>query len=282
MTARWGPDGRAAAVSITFDNVGEAMELSLGTWPEDRAVGEHYSVKRVLPRVLDVLHRVGVRCTYFVEGWSAGVYPDVVQRLVSESHEVGCHGWQHEHWSDVASRSQEHDLIARTVAAMRQHGIEPRGFRPPGGGLTPWTTELLHEAGFTYFSPSARRLGRVDQLLAVPFHWQAIDAYYFFDAFAPLRARFGDPEAVLPPSCLAEGIEKTLGEAVRTGGCVSLLFHPFLLDNDERFAAMEQIIDSIAHRDDIWCAPCIDHVEWALAHPDLIAADPQLDTSSWR
>src|SRR5215210_7251904 len=35
---RWGPDGRTAAVSVTFDNLGEAMELSRGTWPPHAAV----------------------------------------------------------------------------------------------------------------------------------------------------------------------------------------------------------------------------------------------------
>ena len=35
----WGPSGCVAAVSITFDNLGEAVELERGTWPETMPLG---------------------------------------------------------------------------------------------------------------------------------------------------------------------------------------------------------------------------------------------------
>lgn len=35
----WGPDQGAAVVCITFDNLGEAVELERGTWSKDRPLG---------------------------------------------------------------------------------------------------------------------------------------------------------------------------------------------------------------------------------------------------
>lgn len=278
----WGPAGRAGAVSITFDNLGEAMELSLGTWPDDVPVGRHYSVVDVLPRVLDLLRRVGVHATYFVEGWSADVYPGAVRALQESGHEIGCHGWRHEHWPDLEDRAVETELIGRAAAALRERGVDLRGFRPPGGAMTSSTAELLRSEGFSYVSPPGGRALSIDGLLALPFRWTAVDAYYFFDEFAALRRRCGDTEDVLPPEVLVTRVEQVVDEVVATGGYVSLLFHPFLQADEQRFAAMEQIITCVAGRDDIWCAPCAEHAEWASLHPEVLDRKAEVDRLSWR
>jgi peptidoglycan/xylan/chitin deacetylase (PgdA/CDA1 family) len=236
----------------------------------------------VLPRILQVLDRERVRCTYFAEGWSAERYPDALRALAERGHEVGYHGWRHEHWRDIGSRELERDLIARGVATMRQRGIQLRGFRPPGGTLTPWTLELLREHGFAYVSPAARRAALLDGLVALPFRWTAIDAYYFFDAFAPLRREFGDPADPLPPERLVDGVERALEDVVRTGGYLSLLFHPFLEAVEERFAAMASVIAMVGDHPDVWCAPCAEHAAWALENRDVLPGDPQLDERSWQ
>jgi peptidoglycan/xylan/chitin deacetylase (PgdA/CDA1 family) len=278
----WGPAGRAAAVSITFDNLGEAMELSLGSWPDEIPVGRHYSVVDVLPRVLDLLRRVDVRATYFVEGWSAGVYPDAVRALQEGRHEVGCHGWRHEHWPGLEGRTVEADLIARAAAALRERAVDLRGFRPPGGAMTGSTAELLRNEGFRYVSPPGARPLSIGGLLVLPFRWTVVDAYYFFDKFAALRRRCGDTDDVLPPEVLVQRVEQVIDEIVATGGYASLLFHPFLLADEDRFAAMEDIITSVAARSDIWCAPCGEHAEWASLHPEVLDQDAEVEHLSWR
>lgn len=279
---RWGPRGQAAAVSVTFDNLGEAMDLSLGRWPRDAPTGCHYSAVDVIPRILDLLEHEGVHSTYFVEGWSADVYPDTIRALHSAGHEIGCHGWRHEHWTDVPSRETEDRLVARAVEAIRGHGVEVHGFRPPGGELNDWTAAVLREHDLKYVSPGGRRVAAIGGLVALPFRWQAIDAYYFFDAFAPLRASRGDPEGTLPPSRFIAGVQQVLDEIVAAEGYVSLLFHPFLQADEAHFEAMQQIIETVARHVDIWCATCAEHADWVLRHPELLAPDPELETTSWR
>ncbi len=53
---RW-PNGAKAAVSFTMDNLGEAQDVNKGVWPAGQPVGRHFSVREVLPRVLDMLGR---------------------------------------------------------------------------------------------------------------------------------------------------------------------------------------------------------------------------------
>ena len=279
----WGPAGQPAAIGITFDNLGEAMEITNGLWPADTPVGAHPSVMRTLPAVLDVLDELALPATYFAEGWSAGVYPNALGRLVAAGHEVAYHGWLHEHWSGLEDRDRESELIRRGVEAMAERGIRMRGFRPPGGGMTPWTVELAREHGFTYLSPAARRTGLLaDDLVALPFIWTAIDAYYAWDAFAPLRRQLGDPDEVLPAGRMVDAMVATIDATVADGGCLTLLFHPFLLGEVERFEAMREVLTHLAGRDDVWCATCAELADWALGQRTTIARDPQLDERSWR
>src|SRR3954466_4577302 len=91
-----------ATVSVTFDNLGEAAELERGTWPEDRPLGEHFSVREALPQIVERLARHGLSGTFFAEGLNGELYPGVLEALRAGGHEVACHGWRHEPWHDVA------------------------------------------------------------------------------------------------------------------------------------------------------------------------------------
>jgi len=269
-------------VSVTFDNLGEAMDLATGAWPEDAPVGQHYSITEVLPKILALLDRQGIRCTYFAEGWSAEVYPDALRALTEHGHEVAYHGWRHEHWRDINNANAERELIARGVATMREKGIELRGFRPPGGVLTPWTLDILREHGFTYISPAGQQAGMLDGLVALPFRWTAIDAYYLFDAFAALRSDLGDGHAALSPDRMVIGFKQAIKDVIVGGDTLSLLFHPFLQREPDHFEAMTRIIEAVASNADLWCAPCTEHANWALAHRERLPSNPNLDERSWQ
>src|ERR671920_1534495 len=131
----WGPDARRAAVTVTFDNLGEAADLERGLWPEGEPLGRHFSVMRTLPRILGMLDELGLRATFFVEGLNAELYPEALLEISNSGHELGYHGWRHELWPNL-SPSEEARLLERGVHKLDELGLRPRGFRPPGGRLT--------------------------------------------------------------------------------------------------------------------------------------------------
>jgi peptidoglycan-N-acetylglucosamine deacetylase len=276
---RW-PDARSAAISITLDNMGEAVEIGRGAWPSDAPVGDHYSVREALPRVLGLLEDQRARVTYFVEGWNTEVYPDAIREIVRRGHEVAYHGWVHESWSGL-ERGTEAELLARGKGAFERIGVTPRGFRPPGGVLTGSSFELLSENEFAYCSPAGRAAALVDGIVVLPFQWRAIDAYYYAEGFSPLRRLNGDPESTLPPERLLDAMMETVRETVDAGGYVALLFHPHLETDPQRFDAMRQVIDAVRSHPDVWCVPCAEVAEWVCAHPGRFAVDPELDRSTW-
>jgi peptidoglycan/xylan/chitin deacetylase (PgdA/CDA1 family) len=205
------------ALSLTFDNLGEATALERGEWPAGEPLGRHSSVTRALPRVLDLLSETGHRATFFVEGLNTELYPRALAEIAERGHEVAYHGWRHEHWADVDA---ERELLQRGIEAFGR----PLGFRPPGGDVTPQTAELLNELGYAYVSAAAP----VPGIASFPFRWELVDAYHYLPRFGRLE----------PPARLREAIERAQPGEI-------LVFHPFLADPGERLELIRDVLGDL-------------------------------------
>jgi peptidoglycan/xylan/chitin deacetylase (PgdA/CDA1 family) len=217
-----------AGTGLSFDNLGEVTALARGEWPAGRPLGEHWSVTRALPRLLALLAEIGLRATFFVEGLNAALYPDALRELDAAGHEVGFHGWEHEPWGALDA-ARERELFERGVERLDALGLRPVGFRPPGGELTDATIPLLRELGFEYCSPEGEEAELRDGIAVLPFRWQLVDAWYYLPTFDG------------PPSPAA--LRKAVMSALDAGGYVTLLFHPFLTEPEERFDVLRDVLE---------------------------------------
>jgi peptidoglycan/xylan/chitin deacetylase (PgdA/CDA1 family) len=279
---RWGSNARRAAVSVTFDNLGEAADLERGLWPENEPLGRHFSVRRVLPRILGLLEELGLRSTFYVEGLNAELYPDALLEICASGHELGYHGWRHEHWPDLG-RSDEARLLERGVHKMQEIGVRPRAFRPPGGRLTSSSPGLLEDLGFTHCSPAGTGTGLLGGLAVLPFAWRHIDAYHYMPRFGALRKTFTGSEEPLSPTCFRKTLSTALRSIVRDGGHLTLLFHPFLEDQEDRFRIMRETLEGLCQLvedREVWCAPHRDVASWIRGHPDDFGNGVRLDNSA--
>jgi peptidoglycan/xylan/chitin deacetylase (PgdA/CDA1 family) len=275
----WGPEACRAAVSVTFDNLGEAAELERGLWPEDEPLGRHFSVKRTLPRILNTLDELGLRATFFVEGLNAELYPEALLEIDSTGHELAYHGWRHEYWPNL-SPSKEAHLLERGIHKMHALGFRPRGFRPPGGMLTPSSPELLDNLGFTHCSPAGRGIGFLGDLVVLPFEWRLIDAYFYLPRFGGLRKGATGSSEPMSPFRFQETLSSALQGVVRDGGHLTLLFHPFLEEQEDRFEIMRGALKELrdlAEDGLVWCAPYRDMVSLVREHPKAFGNGLQLD-----
>jgi hypothetical protein len=249
-------DGRAA-VTLSFDNLGEVTDLQRGLWPPGEPLGRHFSVTRALPRILALLDELDLRATFFVEGRNTELYPDTLAELAAGGHEVAYHGWCHEHWADLP-REREAELLERGVKAMGALGLRPLGFRPPGGRLTASSVGLLRDLGFTHCSPAGEGAGVRTGVAILPFRWAVLDAYHYLPRFAGLRARERAAADPLPPAGLRATLDAALRDAVAARGHLALVFHPFLADAADRVAIMRRTLEDVRARADagvVWCAP---------------------------
>ncbi|MBL3666714.1 glycosyltransferase [Streptomyces sp. M2CJ-2] len=83
------------------------------------------------PRVLDVLKKHDAHGVFFVTGTMASRYPDLVQRMVDEGHEIGLHTFNHPDLSLQSKRRIDWELSQNQLAITGAAGIRTSLFRPP-------------------------------------------------------------------------------------------------------------------------------------------------------
>ncbi|HLI60808.1 MAG TPA: polysaccharide deacetylase family protein [Solirubrobacteraceae bacterium] len=235
-----------AAITLTFDNLGEAAALERGTWTGATPLGADPSVTVALPRLLDELERHALRGTFCVEAINCDVYPDAVRAIAARGHELAIHGWRHEAWSEL-DPARERELLSRARDAFGALGLSPAGFRPPGGMPAPADPRLLADHGIEWWSPvkEAGIDGSADgPLRTVPFSWEHVDAYLLMERFAELRARRGDPRAGLDPA----GAEARLRAALDAGHELVLVLHPFLMLEEAWWEQVRRLLETVAGR----------------------------------
>ncbi len=112
-------------------------------------------VERNTGVILDLLAERNIRGTFFVLGWIALHYPQLVKRIAASGHEVASHGYSHQliyrqtpeefRAETVASKNLLEDLISAPVL----------GYRAASFSITRdslWALDTLIDAGFQYDS----------------------------------------------------------------------------------------------------------------------------------
>lgn len=271
--APW-PNNAKAALSFTMDNLGEAQDVLTHTWPASQPYGTHPAVHQTLPRILALLAQHNVRATYFAESWSLQHYPAAIASLQSAGHEVAWHGYQHEVWHRL-SEAEERANFERSWAEAGKHGdggVRYKGFRPPGGKVNgERTMGLLREFGCAYVSPLGEfGIDEGSGVVVLPFEWEAVDAFWYMDnpKFVEIRGEHGfeEPEKAFGPRDFREDLMKRIEKVKSEGGYISVLFHPFLTDREERFEVLREVVERIAADGELWVAPCDEVSGWVKDH----------------
>jgi polysaccharide deacetylase family protein (PEP-CTERM system associated) len=96
-----------------------------------------------------------VKATFFVLGWIAERYPDLIRRIQKEGHEIACHGYSHRLIYTQSKDEFRNDI--RNAKAILEDiiGTEVIGYRAPSYSITDkskWAFEVLLEEGFKYYS----------------------------------------------------------------------------------------------------------------------------------
>jgi len=119
-------------------------------WPdfEDRVVES-------TERVLVVLGRAAVRATFFVLGYVADQFPELVRRVTEAGHEIALHGYHHRRVSQLTPEQFRDDTLRGREAVERACGRQATGYRAPMfsiNGSTLWALSTLRDLGFRYDS----------------------------------------------------------------------------------------------------------------------------------
>lgn len=269
-----------SALSLTFDNLGEAAELEGGA--EVTEPGRHFTALETVPEILAMLAERQLSATFFVEGLNTELYPDLLREIDAQGHEVAYHAWRHEQWGELSADEQAENL-AHGLAGFERLGVELAGMRPPGGLLGPGGLDALRAGGLRYCSPAGAGASAADGVALLPFQWRHVDAACTLAPLTAAREQMtGSPDPVEPTAFLASLLEE-IGELQRRGGYIAIVLHPVMFGwfGSERLAILLDRVAAAAADGELWVARCADLAEHVLDGAAGFAAGTALDTASW-
>ena len=111
---------------------------------------------RVVPnteRLLRIFDEFGVKSTFFVLGWVADRFPDLVARIARAGHELASHGYSHRLVYDQTPEAFREDVRRAKRLIEDQSGQAVNGYRAPSYSITRrslWALDVLMEEGYAY------------------------------------------------------------------------------------------------------------------------------------
>lgn len=265
-------ESRRATVCLTFDF--DAISIWIGPFaarsPSMISRGEFGAVG--CQRILDLLAREGIPGTFFVTGHTAETYPEIVRRIVAEGHEIGHHGYLHENPLALETPERERAVLQRGLRALDAvAGVRPVGYRSPAWDNSPYTIDLLLEAGFHYesslmgsdFIPHWCRSGDVIQedgpylfgdpvdLVEMPVSW-ILDDWPHFE-YLSLRSAGINATGHSAPSKVEEIWQGEFSFMYRDipDGVYTLTCHPQVIGRGHRLLMLERLIGWMKSHDGV-------------------------------
>ncbi|NLX19452.1 MAG: DUF3473 domain-containing protein [Desulfobulbus sp.] len=112
-------------------------------------------VERNVALLLDMLDEHNVTGTFFVVGWTAEQYPDMVREIASRGHELACHSYRHRKIYDLTPEEFRADTARAKDILENITGRPVTGYRAPTYSITKrslWALDILQDLGFTWDS----------------------------------------------------------------------------------------------------------------------------------
>lgn len=106
-------------------------------------------------RLLSLLSQAEVKATFFVLGYLANQYPDLVRRVSDEGHEIALHSFDHQRVHQLTPDQFRRDVSSGLEAVHRVNGRQVQGYRAPMFSINSsslWALEILRDMGFRYDS----------------------------------------------------------------------------------------------------------------------------------
>jgi peptidoglycan-N-acetylglucosamine deacetylase len=251
----WPPGVRAAAC-LTFDMDAEAAVLTADISSISRMSPmshQSYGPLVGVPRILGLLARHDLRATFFIPGYSAHRYPEVVRAVAEAGHEIAHHSYFHENTVGMDEKT-EAALIDLGLRALHEvAGVRPEGYRAPMWEMNYHTPGLLAERGFTWDSSlmDSDHPYLLDAaggtLVEVPVSWGLDD----WEQYAFLPGLIGSGLIESPAKAL-EMWTLELEAMHRLGAAFVLCCHPFLSGRPSRAEALERLIERMKALDGLW------------------------------
>lgn len=223
----------------------------------DRQFGERVGVFRLL----DAFQTCQVPSTFFINGVTAHLFPEIAREIKQAGHEIAAETYLHD-YSFMKTPEQDQADIRKSVQAIEEVvGERPLGYVSTGKLPTDDTPRILAEEGFVYWlDPCNEEM--------------------------PYTLEVAGKELVVLPHVIDVGDYSTVGDHSRTirqaletwkdafnwlyrqgeknPGRLTIIFHPFLAGRPYRMECIEEFLEYARRFDGVWWCRMIDVVRWWL------------------
>jgi peptidoglycan/xylan/chitin deacetylase (PgdA/CDA1 family) len=251
-------------VCLTFDHDHMSGFIARGlTTPTAISRGEYDTV--VIPRLVALLGKYGIKGTFFTPGHTIDSTPEAVMPYVEAGHELAHHGWTHRLPVTMERDEEEEEIVRGNESIKRISGKAARGYRSPAWDLSPNSIELLLKHGIRYDSsmmghdydcyyarqgdvvdlkkPIVR--GRETALLEMPISWSLDD----YPAFEYMRLPNGSvQQGLMNATNVLENFIDDYTYMTRVQpefGILTYTFHPHVIGRGHRMMMLERLIQKL-------------------------------------
>ncbi len=251
-------------VCLTFDHDHVSGLIARGmTTPTAISRGEYDIV--VIPRLVALLKKYGIKGTFFTPGHTIDSTPECVMPYVEDGHELAHHGWTHRLPVTMERAEEEEEIVRGNESIKRVSGKTARGYRSPAWDLSPNSIELLLKHGVKYDSslmghdydcyfarqgdvvelmkPLVR--GRATSLLEMPISWSLDD----FPHFEYMRNPNGSIQGgLMNATAVLENFVDDYTYMTRVQpdfGILTYTFHPHVIGRGHRMMMLERLIQKL-------------------------------------
>ncbi|WP_349343048.1 XrtA system polysaccharide deacetylase [Marinobacter sp. MMG032] len=112
-------------------------------------------VEQNTERLLELFAEHDVRATFFVLGWVAERFPDLITKLSAQGHEIASHGYSHQLVYNQTPETFRKETYRSKHLLEDITGKAVQGYRAASYSITReslWALDILSEAGFTWDS----------------------------------------------------------------------------------------------------------------------------------
>ena len=272
---RW-PNHAKCAVLLTIHIDGESLYNRDPAHPSPRRVSYgRYGPTRSVDRLLDLLDRKHISGSFFIPGQIAERYPEMVKKIDAHGHEIGFHGFDHEEhmytdrpreeWMQVIERAQE--------TFQRLIGRKAVGYVATSSDFQMDAPQIWYEAfGFKYSSSMRgddrpyRTVfnGRESDFIEIPARWELDDYPFFVYSFNPPQPK-GQSRISSYRGVLSNWKHEFDGY-YSEGGCMTFMLHPQIIGIPGRAYLLEELLDYMLDKGDVWFATGEEIADWWLAN----------------
>ena len=109
-------------------------------------------IDRNINLILNLLEEKNTKATFFVLGWIAERYPEIIKKIYLNGHEIACHGYNHELVYKLTQKNFQQDVYRAKSILENIIGDKVTGYRAPSFSITDWAFDTLIQLGFQYDS----------------------------------------------------------------------------------------------------------------------------------